>query len=175
MSDTLQIRESREDDVRELEFLYPEAFPEEDLLPLVRALLSDTAAVTSLVAALDGRIVGHVVFSTCSVTDSNVKATLLGPLGVTPSRQKQGIGSALARAGLQRVLDAGVGMVFVLGDPAYYGRFGFLPELDVAPPYTLPEEWGGAWQSLRLGDDRTPCAGKLLVSEQWLNPALWLP
>ena len=175
MADTLLIRESHAGDVARLEALYPEAFPEEELLPLVRDLLADTAAVTSLVATMYGQIVGHVIFTICGVPDSNVKAAMLGPLGVTPSRQKQGIGSALVRAGLQHVQEAGTGLVCVLGDPAYYSRFGFLPEVDVAPPYTLPEEWGGAWQSLRLGGDRTPCAGKLVVPEQWLKPALWLP
>ena len=175
MTDRPQIRESYHGDVNGIEALYPEAFPEEELLPVVRDLLADTAAVTSLVATIDNRVVGHVIFSTCGVTDSRVKASLLGPLGVTPSRQKQGIGSALVRAGLQRLRDAGVGLVCVLGDPGYYSRFGFVPEADVAPPYPLPAEWVGAWQSCRLGDDRTPCAGTLVVPDQWLKPDLWLP
>ena len=175
MTDETQIRESWQGDIARIEALYPEAFPEEDLLPLIRELLPDTELVTSLVAAIGREIAGHVVFAACGVTGSSVKAALLGPLGVIPSRQKQGIGSALVRTGLQRMQDSGVGLVCVLGDPGYYRRFGFLPEADVEPPYTLPEEWGGAWQSLRLGDDRTPCAGKLVVPQQWLKPALWLP
>lgn len=175
MADTLLIRDSHPGDVACLEALYPEAFPEEELLPLVRDLLAAKDAVTSLVATIDSRVVAHVVFSTCGVTDSRIKASLLGPLGVTPSRQKQGIGSAIVRAGLKRQRDAHVGLVCVLGDPGYYGRFGFVREAQVEPPYRLPAEWAEAWQSLRLDDDRTPCAGKLLVADQWLKPALWLP
>lgn len=175
MSDTLQIRESHPADAADIEALYPEAFPEEELLPLVRDLLADTDAVTSLVATIDRQIAGHVVFAACGVSGSGVRAALLGPLGVTPSRQKQGIGSAMVRIGLRRMQGTGVGLVCVLGDPKYYSRFGFLPEADVEPPYPLPAEWAGAWQSRRLGNDQTSCAGKLLVPDQWLSPALWLP
>lgn len=175
MSDEIQIRESWPGDAADIELLYPEAFPEEDLLPVVRELLADPVAVTSLVATIDRRIAGHVIFTACGVEGGSVRASMLGPLGVVPSRQKQGIGSAIVNAGLERLEDAGVGLVCVLGDPAYYSRFGFLPESDVAPPYPLPEEWVGAWQSLRLGTDRRPCAGKLLVPDPWLKPELWLP
>ncbi len=175
MSDRFEIRDSREGDIAGLEALYPAAFPDEDLLPLVRTLLPDTAIVVSLVATFDREVAGHVIFTYSGVADSEAKAALLGPLGVLPSRQKQGIGSALVRAGLQRMQDAGVGLVCVLGDPGYYERFGFATDADVAPPYRLPAEWAEAWQSQRLGGDRTPCAGKLLVPDQWLEPALWLP
>ena len=64
---------------------------------------------------------------------------------------------------------------FVLGDPAYYGRFGFTPETHVEPPFPLPAEWGGAWQSQYLDGSRVPCPGKLDVPPQWLQPALWAP
>lgn len=175
MSGKFGIRESHPADAAKIEYLYPEAFPEEDLLPLVRELLPDTEVVTSLVATIGREIAGHVVFAACSVTGSGVKAALLGPLGVMPSRQKQGIGSALVRAGLQRMRDAGVGLVCVLGDPGYYSRFGFLPEVEVEPPYRLPAEWADAWQSLRLDDGEARCAGTLVVPDQWRKPALWLP
>ena len=49
--------------------------------------------------------------------------------------------------------------VYVLGDPAYYGRSGFIPEPAIAPPYALPEEWRDAWQSLSLGDAPQPPTG----------------
>jgi putative acetyltransferase len=82
-----------------IELLYPDAFPDEDLLPLVRDLLPDTTVTTSIVGEIDSKIVGHVIFTKCGVVGEQTKAALLGPLVVTPARQGQGIGSALVRAG----------------------------------------------------------------------------
>jgi putative acetyltransferase len=179
MSEKLKIRESRQADLAEIESLYPAAFPEENLLPLVRDLLQDTVIAVSLVAAIDLEIVGHAIFTKCGVVGTNVKAALLGPLAVAPVWQRRGIGSALVRAGFRRLEDADVGRVYVLGDPAYYGRFGFQPESSVEPPFPfppdLPPEWDGAWQSQNSGETTTPCAGKLSVPRQWLKPALWAP
>ncbi|NJO38567.1 MAG: N-acetyltransferase, partial [Rhizobiales bacterium] len=57
----------------------------------------------------------------------------------------------------------------------YYRRLGFLPESQVLPPYPLPAEWRGAWQSLSLGSAGGPCRGELAVPAPWLRPALWQP
>jgi len=175
MSEKLEIRESVQGDSGAIESLYPEAFPDENLLPLVRDLLRDAAVTTSLIGAVDSRIVGHAIFTKCGVVGSNVSAALLGPLAVAPAWQRQGIGSAIVRAGLRRLEDMDVNLVFVLGDPAYYERFGFRPESLVEPPFRLPAEWDGAWQSQSVGDIVAPCSGKLSVPRQWLQPALWAP
>jgi putative acetyltransferase len=175
MSEKLEIREGRRDDSAAIESLYPEVFPDENLLPLVRDLLSDEVVAISLVGTIDTRIVGHTIFTKCGVVGNGLNAALLGPLAVAPAWQKQGIGSAIVRAGIRRLEDEDVNRVFVLGDPAYYGRFGFLPESLVEPPFPLPAEWAGAWQSQNLGETATSCAGKLSVPRQWLQPALWAP
>jgi len=175
MLEKLQIRESRRDDLAAIESLYPEAFPDENLLPLVHDLLNDPIVAISLVGTIDTRIVGHAIFTKCGVVGNSVNAALLGPLAVAPAWQRQGIGSAIVRAGFRRLEDADVNRVYVLGDPAYYRRLGFLPESLVEPPYPLPAEWDGAWQSQNLGETTTPCAGKLSVPPQWLQPALWAP
>ncbi|MHA1189117.1 MAG: GNAT family N-acetyltransferase, partial [Alphaproteobacteria bacterium] len=65
--------------------------------------------------------------------------------------------------------------VYVLGDPAYYRRLGFESEDSVKPPYPLPEEWRGAWQSLGLGAGKPPLRGKLSVPQPWRQRALWAP
>ena len=171
----LEIRESAQGDYAAIESLYPKAFPGEDLLPLVRELLHDTAITMSLVGTTDSRIAGHAIFTKCGVAGTGVDAALLGPLAVAPTCQRQGIGSAIVRAGLRWLEDAGVSLVCVLGDPAYYVRLGFAPESQVEPPFRLPAEWHGAWQSKHLGDISVPCAGKLSVPPQWLRPALWAP
>jgi putative acetyltransferase len=175
MLDELQIRESRPDDLSAIESLYPGAFPDENLLPLVRDLLNDAAVAISLVGTIDTQIVGHAIFTKCGVVGNSVNAALLGPLAVPPAWQRQGIGRAIVCAGLRRLEDADVNRVYVLGDPAYYGRLGFLPESLVEPPFPLPAEWDGAWQSQNLGETTTPCAGKLSVPPQWLQPTLWTP
>jgi len=175
MSEMLTVRESTPDDITAIESLYPEAFPDEDLLPLVRDLLGDTAVAMSLVGTIDTRIAGHAVFTKCGVVGSSVVASLLGPLAVAPSWQRQGIGSALVRAGLRRLGGARVQWIFVLGDPAYYRRLGFHPETLVQPPFPLPAEWYGAWQSQRLSESAASCEGILSVPPQWRHPALWAP
>ena len=175
MPNTIEIRESVAGDASVIEALYPEAFPDEDLLPLVCDLLPDVAVATSLVGVVDSRVVGHAIFTKCGVLGSDVRTSLLGPLAVAPAWQRQGVGSAIVRVGLRRLEDMGVSLVFVLGDPAYYERLGFRPEPLVEPPFRLPAEYDGAWQSQSVGEMIAPCSGRLSVPRQWLQPALWAP
>jgi putative acetyltransferase len=175
MTDTspLEIRESTPDDLNALEFLYPAAFPDEDLLPLVKALLHDVPGILSLVATLDSAVVGHIVFTPCRIADGPENVALLGPVAVAPDRQRRGVGTTLILAGRERLARAGVARIFTLGDPGYYALAGFAPELDVITPYPLPEEWRGAWQSMSLIE--IPLKGALLVPGPWRRPALWAP
>ena len=170
-----EIRESGAGDRRAIEALYPEVFPREDLLPFVRALLDEGAPVLSLVAIVDTAVAGHGVFTRCRVAGSDAPVALLGPVAVAPGLQKQGIGSALIRDGFKRLDSESVTSVFVLGDPAYYRRFGFERERYVAPPFALPEEWRDAWQSVGLGGGHSIVDGKLTVPQPWRDPALWGP
>ena len=172
---TPAIRSSTRDDTAALESLYPAAFPDEDLLPIVRELLDDEPIRLSLVSVEHGLVIGHVIFTHCGIEGDKVEAALLAPLAVRPGHQRKGIGSAIVQHGLQRLREVGVTVVCVLGDPAYYSRFGFAPERQVDPPYPMPPEWQDAWQSLYLDEAARPCAGKLLVPEPWLQPALWGP
>jgi putative acetyltransferase len=175
MNDPVEIRESLPNDVAAIEDLYPRAFPDEDLIPLVRALLREKSGVLSLVAIAEAAVAGHVVFTTCGVVGRSERVALLGPLAVAPDRQRRGIGGALVRAGLGRQETDGVERVYVLGDPAYYGRFGFAPDDGAAPPYPLPDAWRGAWQSLRPGGGAPPLQGVLSVPRPWRRRALWAP
>lgn len=118
---------------------------------------------------------GQVIFTKCGVVGSGANAALLGPLAVAPEWQRQGIGSAIVRGGLRWLEDADVSQVYVLGDPAFYGRLGFVRESLVEPPFPLPPEWDGAWHSKQLRESAVQCPGKLSVPPQWLKPTLWAP
>jgi len=171
----VRIRESVPADSTALASLYRLAFPDEDLLPLVRTLLQDATDALSLVAVIDSRVAGNIIFTRCRLEGGTRRAALLAPLAVAPDQQKQGIGSALVRDGLERLREEGIEAVYVLGDPAYYGRFGFSSEDSVRTPCPIPPAWADAWQSLRLRDAPEASSGTLQVPGVWLDPALWSP
>lgn len=169
------IRQSGAEDIDPILSLYPSAFPEEDLVPLVHSLLKETAIALSLVADVSGEIVGHILFSRCQISGTRETAALLAPLAVAPEYQRQGVGGALIEAGLDAMREEGVARVFVLGDPAYYSRMGFVPDRRITPPYPLPDEWATAWQSIALKEGGAAVEGELLVPQAWRDAALWGP
>ncbi|HEY7661382.1 MAG TPA: N-acetyltransferase [Actinomycetota bacterium] len=97
--------------------------PADDIVTAIRAIREEPDSF-ALVAELDGEIVGHAQFSRAWVGESSV--ALLGPIGVHPDHQRRGVGSRLVRAGLHEAGVRGEPAVILLGDPAYYGRFGFV-------------------------------------------------
>jgi len=169
----IEIRVATAADLPALEALYRASFPEEDLVPLVRRLQQERDGVLSLVAVHRDEVVGNVIFTKCSVVPGGAAVALLAPLCAAPTFQKQGVGSRLVRAGLDRMADWQAVQVLVLGDPGYYGRFGFVPGCAIAPPYALPEEWASAWQSLDLKAEKAPRTGRLQVPPSWQDKALW--
>jgi putative acetyltransferase len=172
----IHIRETHPQDIAAIQALYPAAFPDEDLLPLVGRLLDEVPGLISLGAFLRESLIGHVIFTPCaSDAGADAKLSVLGPLAVAPASQRQGIGTALLREGLDRLKSGGISQVFVLGDPAYYGRSGFRPATNIAPPYPLPDEYRDAWQSLSLDAAPHPAPATLTVPAPWRDPALWGP
>lgn len=169
------IRETTADDIAALEALYPAAFPEEDLLPLLRRLLEDTENVLSLAAFRHGELIGHIGFTHCEIPGVDNGIALMGPLAVARSAQKRGIGNLLVQGGFERIALVGCRQVQVLGDPGYYRRFGFEPDEEVLPPYDLPDAWRPAWQSVRLTEEGGKLRGRLTVPAAWQDKALWLP
>lgn len=93
----------------------------------------------SLVAEQDGAIVGQVAFSPVTVDGADRGWLGLGPVAVRPDRQGQGIGDALVRQGLARLEAQGAAGCVVLGDPAYYGRFGFRADPGLVLPGPPPK------------------------------------
>ncbi|MGI9400047.1 MAG: GNAT family N-acetyltransferase [Rhizobiaceae bacterium] len=173
--ENIEIRESLPEDLPSIETLYSDAFPDEDLLPLVKELLQERTDVLSLVAIKDNAPVGHIIMTYCSVPGYQDKLALLGPLAVSTNCQRQGIGSAITHRALGILGSFHVTNVYVLGDPAYYGRLGFSPQETVEPPYPLPKEWAGAWQVISLNETSSSPKGKLSVPLPWRKPELWAP
>lgn len=173
VDEEIELRPSTAADLAAIEVLYRAAFPEEDLLPLIRRLLREREGVLSLVAVSASGITGHLAFTRCTVEPGGGTVALLGPLCVAPAVQKQGIGSRLVRSGLEQLGNWKAEQVLVLGDPAYYGRFGFLPGSGISPPYPLPDNWAEAWQFLDLGTSKARISGVLVVPPVWQDRALW--
>lgn len=92
---------------------------------IIHGLRRDGALSLSLVAEIDGEVVGHVAFSPVAISDGARDWQALGPVSVTPARQGRGIGSALVRAGLEAIRKRGAAGCVLVGEPAFYGRFGF--------------------------------------------------
>lgn len=101
---------------------------------IVDGLRADGDLAISLVAVEGSEIVGHVAFSPVTVSDGSREWFGLGPVAVDPARQGEGIGAALIERGLGLLRDRGAAGCVVLGDPAYYGRFGFAHDPALAYP-----------------------------------------
>lgn len=111
------------------------AFGQPNEADLVDALRRHQALTLSLVAVQGHRLVGHIAFSPVRIASATTAHDVLGlgPMGVLPTHQRQGIGSQLVESGLQACRDIGCSVVVVLGHPHYYPRFGFTP----AKPYGI--------------------------------------
>lgn len=130
---TFSIRPESQGDGDAIHALTAAAFGKDDEARLVDMLRASGDSVISLVAADGGNIVGHVLFSKMQTP---ARTLGLGPVSVAPGRQKQGIGSALIRAGLEQAKAEGWQAVFVLGNPVYYTRFGF--RVEAAAKFSTP-------------------------------------
>lgn len=92
---------------------------------IIEALRAAGALALSLVAEVDGRVVGHIAFSRVAVSDGTKDWYGLGPLSVLPEFQRRGIGKALVREGLSRLKELGANGCCLVGHPGYYKKFGF--------------------------------------------------
>jgi putative acetyltransferase len=136
------IRPAEPADASAIRAVHEAAFPTSLEADLVEALVADGDAVVSLVDAANGEIFGHVLLSRMRVTgeDRMFRALGLAPVAVLPGHQGAGIGARLIEGALAIARATGEELVFVLGEPAYYTRFGFAPETSApfASPYAGP-------------------------------------
>jgi putative acetyltransferase len=154
----MQIRSERPGDGEAISNVITAAFLEAEHsggneAQIVEGLRRDESLSVSLVAIENDIIVGHVAFSPVTIDGRGEGWFGLGPVSVVPNRQRHGIGSALIEAGLVRIREQGAKGCVVLGDPAYYCRFGFAtdPNLCLAG---VPAEY-----FQRLSFEQQPCSG----------------
>ena len=120
------------------------AFGQTNEADLVDALRSSATPYISLVATLEGEVIGHIFFSPVTVESEEAAFTAMGlaPMAVLPTHQNQGVGSLLVREGLKECRRLGYDIVVVLGHPNYYPRFGFEPASSkgLRSEYDVPDE-----------------------------------
>ena len=92
---------------------------------IIEALRAAKALTVSLVAELDGRIIGHIAFSPMTISDGTRNWYGLGPVSVSPEYQRKGVGKALIQEGLSRLKNLNAQGCCVVGHPEYYRKFGF--------------------------------------------------
>jgi putative acetyltransferase len=147
----ITVREERPEDIADIHRMNREAFGQDAEADLVDRLRAQAKTTLSLVAEQDGRIVGHILFSPVMIEAAAGTVTLQGlaPMAVLPSHQKQGIGSRLVARALAILKAAGHRGIVVLGHPAYYPRFGFVPAstYGIRCAYDAPDE---AFMALEL-------------------------
>jgi len=113
---------------------------------IVSALRQAGSLSISLVADAEGTVVGHVAVSPVSISDGATGWFGLGPISVLPEHQRHGVGSRLVREVLRTLRERGAAGCVLLGEPAYYRRFGFR----VDPNLTLPDVPADFFQAVSL-------------------------
>ena len=153
---TIEIREETSEDIAAIREVNLRAFGQPLEARRVDVLRAHGASLLSLVAILNGQIVGHILYSPASI--GTVTGVALGPMAVVPEHQRQGIGSRLVEEGNGRLRVAGHPFIIVLGHPRFYPRFGF----ERASTYRVTCKWSvpdDVFMLLALRSDRLPHAG----------------
>jgi len=179
----VRVEEAGEADLAEVLRINRSAFGIDEgplIATLIEAILADPSAqpVLSLLAREADHAVGHILFSAARLSgaEDNASVALLAPLAVLPEAQSRGVGGALIASGLERLAERGVDLVFVLGYPAYYGRYRFTPagRAGFEASYPIDAENADAWmvQALRPGalealSGRVQCCAALDKPEYW--------
>lgn len=177
----VRLRDEREGDHAAIREVHVEAFGDHgavvaDLVDTLRERMTVGDGV-ALVAEVDGEVVGHVMFTRCLLDAPRrlVDVQVLSPLAVRPGHQRTGVGAALGRRGVDVVAGRDVPLVFLEGDPGYYGRLGFTAGGEYGfrkPSLRIPD---AAFQVLRLPAYEPWMTGTLVYSEPfWRHDAVGL-
>ena len=142
------VRLEQSSDAAAIDHVLRSAFPTDQEARLVDLLRKHQRLRLSLIAEIDGVIVGHIAFSQVTIAESVANSTGLGlaPLSIVPELQRRGLGAQLVGEGLRACERRGAGFVVVLGAPEYYHRFGFRS----AESFGLDNEYGASEAFLAL-------------------------
>ena len=152
----MDIRSEQPSDFEAIRVVHAASFPTAAEADLVDRLRADGSAVISQVAAEDGKIIGHVMFSKMSAP---FRALGLAPVAVLSGHRRKGVAARLIKEGLRLAAAGGWQGVFVLGDPHYYTRFGF--NVEAAKGFQSPYA-GEHFMAMPLGGKTLPaCAGRV--------------
>jgi putative acetyltransferase len=153
------VRDELPSDIPAIRKVVQTAFARQLEADLVDQLRTDGDVVISLVALDGADLIGHVLFSRMTAP---FRALGLAPVSVIPDRQRQGVGSELIRVGVERARCDGWQGIFVVGDPAYYRRFGF--DSDRARGFASP--YAGPWLMALALDGQLPASrGRVAYAE----------
>jgi putative acetyltransferase len=176
---TLFIREAASSDLDDVLSVERAAFGSDEEANLVKDLVEDPGArpFVSLIAFREERAAGHILFSRAHlIPETPLSISILAPLAVVPDAQQQGIGGRLIETGFRILSESGGDLVFVLGYPDYYSRFGFQPAGSAGfnAPYPIPEKNADAWmvKALRPGVIGT-FSGTVICAVTLNKPEYW--
>lgn len=180
MNDGMNIRMAKPGDREGIRGVHLDAFGEDErelVANLAVRLLEEPSGprTINLVAESGGSLVGHVAFSPVRLkAGGEFSGYLMAPLAIKRGCQRKGIGSMLVEAGLELLRQDGVAIVFVYGDPGYYGRFGFTADAAkrYMPCYDL--QYPSGWQALALGSAAgSGPSGSIGCVDALCDPGLW--
>ena len=174
------IKNATDSDLNDVLRIQTEAFGHNKESNLVNDLLNDDSAkpLLSLLAIDDEEAVGHILFTKVRITgnENALSAMILAPLAILPDAQGKGIGGKLIDEGLKQLSDSNFDLVFVLGHPEYYPRFGFKTAgvRGFEAPYPIPDKNASAWmvQELRPGIIGR-LSGKIICADMLNEPEHW--
>jgi putative acetyltransferase len=176
----MYIRETSDADLNGILLVEGAAFDSGEEVELTRDLLADPTAkpFLSLMAFVAGEPAGHILFTAAHLLGSSrkVEVSFLAPLAVVPMFQRRGVGGSLIKKGLERLSKSGVDLVFVVGHPEYYPRYGFTQagKLGFETPYPMSVEHADAWMVHALRPDLLgSVSGKVVCCDTLNKPELW--
>jgi len=173
------IRQTKNADLKDILFIEREAFNSSKVADLVSDMLVDPSAkpLLSLIAIIENHVVGHILFSSAHLSNNpKVSISILAPLAIISSYQKQGIGGRLIKKGLETLSKSCVELVFVLGHPKYYPKYGFTPasKLGLEATYPISKEVADAWMVQALHPNIIDTvSGKVICCETMNKPEYW--
>lgn len=168
----IEIRQEKPEDSDAIHRINLAAFDNGPEAVLVDRLRNTCEEYVAFVAVENGDVVGHILFTPVTIDSSASVGMGLAPMAVFPSHQRNGIGSRLARHGLEFLRKTSYPFVIVLGHAEYYPRFGF----EVASKYKLHSQWDGvpdeAFMVIVFSEESLPAQGGVASYRDEFNDAM---